>query len=204
MAFNQLCAVCREPFIAKRRSARFCKASHRKAYNRNPNAYRRKVTLKADSVTGLHVVPLKLREANDLVAQMHRHHKKVVGHRFSLGATLNGVLVGAVIVSRPVSRHYNEREVAEVTRLVTDGTKNVASKLYAQAAAACKAMGFSSIQTYILDYEPGTSLKAAGWALADRVEAKDINWGARSKRGAGKVAPTAKQRWVKHLAGRAA
>lgn len=35
--------------------------------------------------------------------------------------------------------------------------------LYAAAARAAKALGFERIQTYILDEEPGTSLKAAGW-----------------------------------------
>jgi hypothetical protein len=52
---------------------------------------------------------------------------------------------------------------AEVTRLATDGTKNACSILYAAAARACKAMGFSRIQTYILQDELGTSLKASGW-----------------------------------------
>lgn len=53
---------------------------------------------------------------------------------------------------------------AEVTRLVTDGTKHAASKLYAACARACEAMGFEKIQTYILDTEPGTSVIAAGWS----------------------------------------
>lgn len=46
---------------------------------------------------------------------------------------------------------------------MTDGTKNACSILYAAAARACKAMGFKSIQTYILQDELGTSLKASGW-----------------------------------------
>ena len=50
-----------------------------------------------------------------------------------------------------------------MTRLVTDGVKNGCSMLYAAAAAAAKAMGFLRIQTYILESEPGTSLKASGW-----------------------------------------
>lgn len=54
-------------------------------------------------------------------------------------------------------------EVLEVTRLCTDGTPNACSMLYAACARAAQAMGFYKIQTYILDTEPGTSLKAAGW-----------------------------------------
>jgi hypothetical protein len=124
-----LCAACRQPFIAERRSARFCDGTCRKRHHRNPAAYRRKatpVTLSAVSVA-LRVVPLTLAEANAAVERLHRHHRRAVGHRFSLGVMRGDDLVGAVIVSRPVARHYNDREVAEVTRLVTDGTPHVAS-----------------------------------------------------------------------------
>jgi hypothetical protein len=55
-------------------------------------------------------------------------------------------LVGAAIIFRPAARHYNSKEVAEVSRLVTDGTPHVASKLYAHAARACQAIGYRSIQ----------------------------------------------------------
>ena len=115
----------------------------------------------------MRVVPLTLREANTLVAELHRHHKPVQGHRFSLGLVdSEGGLHGAVICGRPVARLAGDpQEVLEVTRLVTDGTRNGCSQLYAAAAAAAaaKAMGFLRIQTYILESEPGTSLKASGW-----------------------------------------
>ena len=115
--------------------------------------------------TTVRVVPLTLREANDLVARWHRHHKPVQGHRFSLGLMDDeGVFHGAVVCGRPVARLAgNPREVLEVTRLVTDGTRNGCSMLYAASANAAKAMGFRRIQTYILESEPGTSLKASGW-----------------------------------------
>lgn len=53
--------------------------------------------------------------------------------------------------------------VAEVTRLVTNGQKNACSFLYGATARIAKDMGFDSIQTFILESEDGTSLKAAGW-----------------------------------------
>ena len=113
----------------------------------------------------MHVVPLELTEANMLVAQWHRHHQPCQGHRFSLGAIDDlGVLHGAIIVGRPVARlSGSSRDVLEVVRLVTDGTPNACSVLYAAAARAGRAMGYRRIQTYILDTEPGTSLKASGW-----------------------------------------
>jgi hypothetical protein len=111
----------------------------------------------------LSIVPLTLAQANALVARLHRHHKRAVGHRFSLGCEDKGQLVGAVIVGRPVAYKTDQAKVAEVTRLVTDGTRNACSMLYQAAARTAKEMGFESIQTFILASEPGTSLKASGW-----------------------------------------
>lgn len=108
-------------------------------------------------------VRVELSEANEFVANHHRHHKPVVGHRFSIGCEHEGVLVGCVIVGRPVARKTDQKNVAEVTRLVTDGTKNACSFLYSQAARAAKELGFTSIQTFILPEESGISLKATGW-----------------------------------------
>lgn len=114
----------------------------------------------------MRAVRVELLEANCFVSQFHRHHKPVVGHRFSIGAEHNGKLVGCVIVGRPVARNTCQKHIAEVTRLCTDGTKNACSFLYAQAARAAKELGFESIQTFILPSESGTSLKASGWACA--------------------------------------
>ena len=107
---------------------------------------------------------IELSEANALVASLHRHHKPAVGHRFSMGAFDGEKLVGAVIVGRPVARNTDQRRCLEVTRLVTDGTKNACSALYAAAARAGQALGYQRIQTFILETEPGTSLTASGWA----------------------------------------
>lgn len=108
-------------------------------------------------------VPLDLSAANAFVAENHRHHVPVVGHKFSIGAMLGDRLVGVVIVGRPVARHRDDGWTLEVTRLCTDGTRNACSFLYGAAARAAFALGFRKIGTYILDSEPGTSLKAAGW-----------------------------------------
>lgn len=109
--------------------------------------------------------PLSLREANAFIATHHRHHKATQGQKFSIAVEVEGKRVGVAVVGRPVSRGCNPEEVAEVTRLCTDGTPNACSFLYAAAARACRAMGYTRIQTYILASEPGTSLRAAGWSL---------------------------------------
>lgn len=150
----------------------------------------------------LRVVPLTLAQLNTFVAEHHRHHKPVQGHRFSLGAWERGNgLVGACSVGRPVARELNPYTVAEVTRLVTDGTRNACSILYAASARACAAMGFRRIQTYILDSEPGTSLKAAGWRLDGVTAGGDWNHSAAYSGKRRTDQPQGpKQRWVKDLA----
>lgn len=107
--------------------------------------------------------PLHLRQANDYVTEHHRHHQKVQTHKFSIGAYDGDELVGVIITGRPPSIALDDGVTAEVNRLCTNGTPNVCSYLYAVAARVAKEMGYKSILTYILEAEPGTSLKAAGW-----------------------------------------
>lgn len=109
------------------------------------------------------IVPLELKALNELVASLHRHHKPVQGHRFSIGVEHEGKIVGGVSVGRPTARMTDQRAVLEVTRLVTDGTKNACSALYSAAARVGKELGYQRIQTFILETESGRSLKAAGW-----------------------------------------
>ena len=155
--------------------------------------------VRVQKVVNIHVVPLTLKQANELIARLHRHHKPVQGHRFTIGAArADGVLVGAAVVGRPVARMVDQYRVAEVTRLVTDGTRNACSLLYSAAARAAKAMGFQKIQTYILADEPGTSLRAAGWVMEAKTDGGDWN---RPSRGGRRVDQPMmeKQRWAKIL-----
>ncbi len=119
-------------------------------------------------------VRVKLADANAFVAEHHRHHKPVVGHLFSLGAVLDGKLVGVAIVGRPVARMRDDGLTAEVTRLCTDGTRNACSFLYGASARAAFALGFQRIGTYILASETGGTLSAAGWRMIG--ETKGGSW----------------------------
>ena len=56
----------------------------------------------------LTVKPMSLADANRFVAEHHRHHKPVRGHKFSLGCMANGRLAGVAIVGRPVSRYLDD------------------------------------------------------------------------------------------------
>lgn len=81
----------------------------------------------------LELIPMTLREANAFVEQHHRHHKPVVGHKFSIGVSDGEKVVGVAIVGRPVGRFLDDGWTLEVTRLCTDGTHNACSMLYAAA-----------------------------------------------------------------------
>ena len=120
----------------------------------------------------LEIVPMTLREANAFVEQKHRHHGKVVGHKFSIGLSNGEEIVGVAIVGRPVSRYLDNGLTLEVTRLCTTGEKNACSMLYSAAARAAKAIGYRKIITYTLDTEAGASIRAAGWTCMGQAGGK--------------------------------
>ena len=148
----------------------------------------------------LTLVPMTLREANAFVAAHHRHHKPVVGQKFSLDCEQDGRLVGVVIAGRPVSRYLDDGKTLEVTRLCSTGEKNVCSFLYGAAARAAKALGYAKIITYTLDTEPGISLRAAGWTCAGR--AGGIRWTGKRRPPADLSPPQMKLRYEKTLKSR--
>ena len=130
----------------------------------------------------MRVRPISLRAANAYVAARHRHHKPSRGHRFSLSVVEDGKVVGVAIVGRPVARGFDPEEVAEVTRVCTDGTKNVCSMLYGACRRVCREMGFQQIITYTLASEPGTSLKASGWQIDGQIKGRSWNCPSRPRK----------------------
>lgn len=142
-------------------------------------------------------VPLERQACCEFVDAMHRHHDPVKRDRFRIGAEVEGKLVGVVQVGNPVARALCDGKTMEVVRLCTDGTPNVCSFLYGAAARAAKELGYSKIITYILESEPGMSLKAAGWHK--EADIRGHSWDTPS-RPRTTTSPTCdKQRWVKIL-----
>ena len=144
------------------------------------------------------IVPITLKAANAFVATYHRHHKPTVGHKFSIGLSLNDDLIGVAIMGRPVARGSDNGFTIEVARLCTNGAKNACSMLYQAAARSSKELGYKKIQTYILQNELGTSLKASGWKM------EAVTAGGQWKHTDGKKRRTdqptmPKQRWVREL-----
>lgn len=69
----------------------------------------------------LEICPMTLKEANAYVEQYHRHHKPVVGHKFSIGCSDGDKIVGVAIVGRPVARHLDDGWTLEVNRFARMG-----------------------------------------------------------------------------------
>ena len=146
------------------------------------------MNVKSNKKKGLSVVPITLALANDFIDQLHRHHKNLNTHKFSLGCVNSGVLVGVCVVQRPCARKRDDGQSAEVARLCTDGTRNACSILYAAAARTAREMGFWRIGTYILESELGTTLKASGWKYTHMTETDGSGWARpASKRDNGRV-----------------
>lgn len=144
-------------------------------------------------------VPIELREANEYVAMLHRHHDPVYRDKFRIACKgTDGKIHGVIQLGRPVARNLDDGKTIEVVRCCTDGTKNVCSFLYAKAARIAKEMGYAKIITYILESESGTSLKASGWHYETNTQG-NRTWDCPSRK-RNTTAPTcAKQRWAKEL-----
>ncbi len=112
----------------------------------------------------LTIVPCELSEANLFVERFHRHHRPVIGHKFSIAVSdkLNQIR-GVAIVGRPIARMLNDGMTLEVYRVATDGCGNACSALYGACRRSAFALGYTRLLTYTLIEEPGTSLRAAGW-----------------------------------------
>lgn len=127
----------------------------------------------------MEITPISFPEANEFVRQYHRHHKPMVGHKFSIAVSEDGKVVGVAIVGRPVSRMLDNGWTLEVNRCCTDGARNACSMLYGAAWRAAKAMGYRKLITYTLPEEGGASLRASGWKCVG--EAGGGNWNVKSR-----------------------
>jgi hypothetical protein len=120
----------------------------------------------------LDLVPMSIRDAQEFCEQHHRHHRAPVGGLFAVGAADGSTVHGVAIVGRPVARGNDDGFTAEVTRVATDGARNVCSMLYGASWRAAKALGYRKLITYTLADEAGTSLRAAGWRVVGEVRGR--------------------------------
>lgn len=73
-------------------------------------------------------IPIELKDANDFVDALHRHHQSVHRDKFRLGVMADdGHLCGVGQCARPVARGLDDGYTIEVVRVCTDGTPNACS-----------------------------------------------------------------------------
>ncbi len=111
------------------------------------------------------LVPVSFAEAAAFVDAWHRHLRRPLSHKFSVGVAVGRELVGVVIAGRPVARCFDDGSTLEVTRCATDGHRNAGSMLYGAAWRAASALGYRRLVTYSLGVESGVSLRAAGYRV---------------------------------------
>lgn len=110
------------------------------------------------------VRPISLKEANNFVSRVHRHHKATQGHKFSIALFAKDTLIGVVIAGRPVARHKDDGLTLEITRCcVLEQYKNGASKLISAVCQSAQGMGYKRVITYTLSSESGKSMKASNF-----------------------------------------
>ena len=149
----------------------------------------------ADEQPRLRISHVTWRTSKAFVGQEHRHHPPSQGHMWSSGVFDGERLCGVAVIGRPVSRKLQEAGQIEVVRLATDGTPDACSALYGAAARQAVAHGYKRWQllTYILDDEPGTSLRAAGWVFDGLTDGGEWDRPSRSRTASAPTGP--KQRW---------
>lgn len=124
--------------------------------------------------------PITLRDANAYVAQHHRHNIPTNGHKWSVACYDGDRLCGVAICGQPVARKLDDGLTIEARRVCTDGTHNACSFLYGACARIAKDFGYRRIITYILETEPGTSLRASGWEMVQD-GAGGVSWNVPSR-----------------------
>ena len=143
-------------------------------------------------------VPVGLKEAQEFVANFHRHNSAPVGYLFAVGASDGAGLVGVATVGRPVARHLDDGRTAEVTRccVLDTAPKGCCSFLYAKCWQAARALGWQKLVTYTMQSESGASLRGAGWRVVAELKAKNAGgWQNRPGREWQPVVGQAKFRW---------
>lgn len=153
--------------------------------------------MKPANAVRLHVEPVTVRQANEYVEAVHRHHGPSPPSfaMFSVAAvTDEGEIRGVATTAIPnaANRLADGFRTAEVVRVATDGTPNACSILYASSARAAKSLGFSRIISYVLDTETGASIRAAGW-VQDDGDFGNLSWANRPGRTGNNFGP--KGRW---------
>lgn len=134
---------------------------------------------------GLELMPITFPEAAAFVDLHHSHNEAPIGWKYGHAAFSGDVLIGVVMVGRPVSAALQKQGCLEINRNCIKTTYpkglawNAASLLYGAACREAFRRGCTRVVTYTLLSESGTSLRAAGFVPVAKTRGGTWN---RSKR----------------------
>lgn len=130
-----------------------------------PDLVKVRYTRRAEGRLGeLIAVPLEQAEANEVVDRLHSHHGASRGSMWSVGIVdRQGTIHCVAQVGVVRARMLMAPTTAEVVRVASDGTKNVASMALARCTAALFALGYTRVVSYTILGESGHSYRVAGW-----------------------------------------
>ena len=86
----------------------------------------------------LRVVRIDLDEANAFVSALHRHHQPVIGHLFSIGAALDGKIVGKFGRAGKVLKEFVKAGVKAEVPVIEEAAKAEAEQQTVKAREALR------------------------------------------------------------------
>jgi hypothetical protein len=118
-------------------------------------------------------VPITLRDARAFIGAHHRHNLPPVGWMNGVAVEHDGTIIAVGVLGRPTGRGSQDGYTAEITRVCTIDNHNAASMIYGALCRAAEALGYTSVITYTLAEEDGTSVRAAGFVLEAELPARE-------------------------------
>ena len=143
----------------------------------------------------MEIRPIHLKQANEYVAQFHRHNIPTVGGKFAVACYDGDTICGVAICGRPTARKSDDGRTLEIYRNCTNGARNACSMLYGACCRVARDMGYKRVVTYTLASENGASLKASGFICEG--EAGGLAWTGKRKRDYFVAPAEMKRRWAK-------
>lgn len=144
----------------------------------------------------MRLVPCTVKRARRRVKEWHRHLPELQGGLFAVAVRAGDAVVGVGIVGNP-PRVWQDTGRCVISRVATTGFENACSMVYGALCRAAKALGYSEAWTYTLPDEPGTSLRAAGFADMGVTDGGEWDRPSRKRRAAKRPEP--KRRWMRKL-----
>jgi hypothetical protein len=164
------------------------------------------------------LVPITGKAAIKWIAEVHRHLPKLQGALFAVGVEDNGKLVGVGTAGNPprVWQGTGRFVITRVAVLASPRESAIGmepwhvdmstyrghagcycSMIYGALCRAGKALGYREAWTYTLHWEPGTSLRAAGFIDMGMTNGGEWDRPSRPRKSAAQPEP--KRRWMRQL-----